>query len=250
MTKLYTQLANIYHEMYQSVFDYRREFLRADRVFRKYGVKSVLELGSGSGNLAKYFREGGYDYVGMDIARPMLRIAERLNPGARFVHGDMRRFRVARRFDAVLIAGRSFAYLTANDEVLAALRSIRRALKPGGVLLFDNFDARAIFGGDLRKPLRDTIRCGGMTVARTFWRTPNLATGWTWNLDAEYRVRRAGSTKTYRDRSVLRAFTPDELRVFLEMAGFSPVRIARRGAVVVTLALALVGPLPRHIPRM
>src|SRR5271166_3200594 len=98
--------------MYQSLFDYEREFRQCHAILGKHAAKSVLELGCGAGNLADYFLDKGYDYTGMDAARPMLEIAKRERPEARFVRGDMCRFSFPRRFDAVLIGGRSFTYMT------------------------------------------------------------------------------------------------------------------------------------------
>jgi len=55
MTKLYSTLANIYHEMYQHVFDYDIEYGFYDTILKKYKCKKILEIGCGSGMLARRF---------------------------------------------------------------------------------------------------------------------------------------------------------------------------------------------------
>ncbi|HLJ44677.1 MAG TPA: class I SAM-dependent methyltransferase [Bryobacteraceae bacterium] len=237
MTILYTKLAHVYHEMYQSIFDYRKDFRQWDSILKRYGSKRVLELGCGAGDLAKYFLRAGYVYTGMDLAQPMIDIARRETPEARFVCGDMRRFSLARKFDAVVIGGRSFTYMTANDDVQNALRCIRRALKAGGILAFDNFAAERIFE---TLPRRSTERIvfGEKIITRRSKTWANLGGGWTWNWDAAYMVRAEGKTRTFRDSCVLRAFTRDELQLFLSLAGFTPVRLKRSGAVILTVAKA------------
>src|SRR5262249_29605986 len=137
----------------------------------------------------------------------------------RFLRADMRRFSTRRKFDAVLISGRSFAYMTRNKDVLDALRSIKQALRPRGILVFDNLDATLILPG-LSKPVHDRVRIGQKTITRYSKRSLNLETGWTWNWDARYVIDDGARKKTIRDRSVLRAFTRDELRLFLSLAGF------------------------------
>jgi SAM-dependent methyltransferase len=72
MTRLYSKLALVYHEMYQSIFDYRKDFLRFQSILKKYHCKSVLELGCGTGMLAPYFLSAGYRYKGLDSSRAML----------------------------------------------------------------------------------------------------------------------------------------------------------------------------------
>lgn len=223
--------------MYQSIFDYKKEFRTVDKILRTYSVRKVLEIGCGAGNLASWFAAAGYDYTGMDSAKPMLRIALRENPEAHFLHGDMRQFTLRRKFDAVLVGGRTFTYMTSNEDVLSALRCIRRALRPKGVLVFDNFYAEAIFK-DLARPLRDDVRVGSKTISRLSKRKVNLRTGWTWNWDATYIVKGGPRQRIFRDHSVLRAFTQDELGLFLVLAGFTPLRFRRQGSVLLAVAQA------------
>lgn len=237
MPTLYTKLAEIYHEMYRSIFNYDKEFRTVHGILKTYSAKRVLEIGCGAGNLTSRFAAAGYNYTGMDSAKPMLRIARRDNPDALFLHGDMRRFSVRKKFDAVVVGGRTFTYMTSNADVLAALRCIRRALRPKGVLVFDNFNATAIFK-DLSRPLRQEVRVGTKTISRKSRRTMNLRTGWTWNWDATYVIKDGLRQRTFRDHSVLRAFTRDELELFLVMAGFTPIRFRRQGSVILAAAEA------------
>ena len=235
MQALYTKLAGLYHQMYQSIFDDDTEFRNAHRLLKPYSPKSVLEVGCGAGNLATRFSAAGYEYTGMDVAKPMLRIAARENPLATFLQGDMRRFTVKRKFDAIIVRGRSFTYMTRNEDVLSALHCFRKALRPRGVLVFDNFDAESIFT-DLARPLRDMVRVGDKTISRLSKRTPNLRTGWTWNWDATYVVKEGRKARTFRDRSVLRAFTPDELALFLRISGFTRIHLQRQHSVIEAVA--------------
>jgi SAM-dependent methyltransferase len=235
MPALYTKLAGLYHEMYQSIFDYRAQFRTAHAIFKAGSGRRVLELACGAGNLAPYFEAAGYDYTGIDAARPMLAIARREHPTTRFLRADMRHFTVRRKVDAVLIGGRSFSYMTSNEDVLNTLRCVRRSLRPHGTLVFDTFDATTVFE-TLSRPVRDVVHVGGKTISRVSRRTPNLRTGWTWNWDATYVIREGSRRRTIRDRSVLRAFTRDELTMFLTLAGFRSARVRKRGAIFLTAA--------------
>jgi predicted TPR repeat methyltransferase len=141
MTRLYSKWALVYHEMYQSIFDYRKDSLRFQSILKKYHCKSVLELGCGTGMLAPYFLSAGYRYKGLDSSRAMLAIARKQTPEAHFIQADMRRFSLRKKMDAVLVPGRTFSYMTTNQDMLAALSAIHKALKRKGILIFDSFEA-------------------------------------------------------------------------------------------------------------
>ena len=110
-----------------------------------------------------------------------------------------------------------------------------KALKRGGILVFDNFDAEAIFR-NFRTRSREKVKAGGKTFVRDSKMSMNLKTGWTWNWDAVYVVDNGKRKRTVRDRSVLQAFTRDELRLFLALVGFTPLRFTRRPGLILAVA--------------
>lgn len=224
-SKLYSQLARIYHEMYQTIFDYREEFRFYDGLMKKYNKSSVLEIGCGSGNLAPYFLEAGYEYVGLDLYGEMLEVAREHCPQAQFIQGDMRSLKLAQTFPAVIITGRSFAYMTTNSDVMSALESIHAVLEQDGILIFDNFRAEEIIP-NLKPESVQEIQCGENTYTRINKTQLNLETGWTWNWNATYHIDRPGEERqTIQDQAILRAFTLEELTLFLRLAHFHVLEV-------------------------
>jgi ubiquinone/menaquinone biosynthesis C-methylase UbiE len=118
MTKLYSTLASIYHEMYQHVFDYDKEYIFYDKILKRNNCHSILEVGCGSGMLARRFLKNGYKYLGVDLFNEMLNIARNeINVDA-FIQSDMRNLSFDQKFDSILITGRSLAYVTENKVSL------------------------------------------------------------------------------------------------------------------------------------
>src|SRR5262249_38726601 len=154
-------------------------------------------------------------------SKEMLAIAREGTPEGRFVLGDMRRFSLGKKVDAVMIVGRSVSYMTTNGDVQAALEAFHKALKPGGILVFDNFNATAMFM-NFGKRIKQAIRSGERRFERLSVCTPNRQTGWTFDWDATYWV---DGKRAFRDKSVLRCFTPDEIRLFLALAGFETLAV-------------------------
>ena len=226
MSKLYSKMARIYHEFYQSIFDYKKEFKEYDSILKKHRSKKILEVACGSGNLALPFINAGYDYCGLDNSSGMLKLAKQTAPSAHFVKGDMRDIRLKERFDAILITGRSFTAMTANKDVLACLRSVNSHLNKDGILVFNNFDALSIFS-DFRPDWEQKVRFGNRSYLRVSKSTPLLDRGWMWNWKATYHISEDGKTKIVKDQMILRAFTEDELKLFLKLTGFKTLKIFR-----------------------
>lgn len=235
MSKTYTSLAQAHHDLYGSFSDYDLEFRQYERILRRWRCKRVLELGCGSGNLARRFVDGGYDYVGLDLSRPFISMARKLVPRAKLVRGDMRSFTLRPRFDAVLITGRTFTHMTNNTDALAALRCVRSALRPGGMLVFDNFDAGTIFTNK-RRHFVTKASVGDRHYTRVGVNTMLPERGWIWRWSTVWTIKTKERKRAIRDQCLLRAFTPDEIRLLLGLSGFEHVRTSKRGACLLTIA--------------
>ena len=236
MQKLYSELAQVYYEMYNSLFDYEKEFKFYDPYLQKYKCKSVLELGCGNGNLAPYFQESNYDYTGSDISFEMLEIALKIHPTTDFINGDMRTFHFTKKFDSIIIQGRSFCYMTNNDDVMKTLTSIHKTLNENGILIFDNFNAKD-FLSNFKKEHEHSVTYKNRKYKRLSFNSLNLKTGWTWNWKATYYIEEEGKeTKIINDESVLRAFTKDEICLFLKINNFEVLEIIQDNAALCIIA--------------
>jgi SAM-dependent methyltransferase len=110
----------------------------------------TLELGCGSGRVTIPLAEAGVDIVGLDRSAAMLRLATDKRAALpadvrrrlRFVEGDMTDFRIGRRFGFVFAAFRVFMALPDATAQRSSLETIRRHLRPGGLLAIDVFDPR------------------------------------------------------------------------------------------------------------
>ena len=219
MTKLYSILAEVYHEMYQHVFDYDVEFRFYDTILKNANCHKILEIGCGSGMLARRFLENGYDYLGLDLYNEMLDIARREVKSDRFVKGDMRNITFDSQFDAVLITGRSIAYVAENLGIISTLKGVCNSLIDKGLLVFGVFDAKQIFDnfGDFEQ----NIEHGNKKIRRISHLERNLATGWTWDWTAKYIIQQESKVFECEDITTLRAFTRDEIELFLNLSGFN-----------------------------
>lgn len=227
MTQLYSTLAGIYHEMYQHVFDYEKEFSFYDSVLKSNNCKKILEIGCGSGMLARLFLKNGYDYLGLDLFNEMLEIARAEVKSDRFVQGDMRNLSLSEQFDSVMITGRSISYVIDNKGLMDTFTGIHKILKDDGSFIFGVFEANGIF--DKLQDFEQSFDLGHKKIRRISKLKKNLETGWTHDWDAKYIIEENGKISMYRDLTTLRSFTKDEIILFMKLTDFKIKEIIEEG---------------------
>lgn len=100
--------------------------------------RRILDVGCGTGSLACLLARRGLDVVGVDPASASLEVA-RGKPGAdrvTWVHADAAGVPAVDADVAVMTGNVAQVFLT-DDDWLVALRSMRAALRPEGVLVFE-----------------------------------------------------------------------------------------------------------------
>jgi SAM-dependent methyltransferase len=127
---------------------------------RRAGIRRglVVDLGCGSGILARALTDAGYDVLGVDLSPDMLRIAARNAPMATFTRGSLLDVDIPPCV-AVTAIGECFNYVFDPRNTPAALsrvfRRIHGALQPGGFLLCDVAGPGRVGQGQVRQALYD-----------------------------------------------------------------------------------------------
>lgn len=126
------------HVDYAEWADYVHELLRKHAAGP---VETVLELGCGTGAFAGQLQpQGPYRYTATDVSEAMLTEARDLlddEGDIVFEHADFRGFKVTEPVDAVLLLYDGLNYLLTDEDVQAMFETVRTALEPGGLFVFD-----------------------------------------------------------------------------------------------------------------
>jgi SAM-dependent methyltransferase len=109
------------------------------------GAVSLLELGCGTGRLARLLAGHGLTVSGVDLSESMLGEANRQQvtlPGEQATRlsyhlGDVRTVRLPLRFDAVISLFHVMSYQQSDDDLQAAFETAATHLSPGGLFIFD-----------------------------------------------------------------------------------------------------------------
>lgn len=193
-------------------------------------VRRILDLGCGTGNHILPLAQRGYEVVGVDhsesmLARARSKAANSLYNGrSTFYQGDIRTVDLQQHFDAVLMMFAVLGYQLENPDALSALRTARRHLRSGGLLIFDVWYGPAVLHQRPSERVKVIPSPEGQIL--------RVASG---ELDirrhlckVHFRVwRLAGDRLVSKTEEIhpMRYFFPLELNLFLECSGFTPVRV-------------------------
>ncbi len=181
----------------------------------------VVDLGSGSGILARILTDAGYDVVGVDISDDMVRLAARHAPRARFVRAPLLDFDIPPCVALTAIGevlNYAFDPRTGRDHLAALFRRMSASLQPGGIVLFDVAGPGRAGPSGRRETFADadtwTIRAVAEEDAdhTTLVRSIMLVT------------RDGDGYRRHDERHVLRLYRSDDVEEALRAAGFTDLR--------------------------
>jgi SAM-dependent methyltransferase len=180
----------------------------------------VLDLCCGPGRHSVELARRGMLVTGVDRTRPYLRRARR--KAARegleidFVEQDMREPLGQARYDVALNMFTSFGYFASPSDDLRVAANLRRALKPGGVLLMDTIGKEILARGWQPRDWAELPEGGFLLQQR------HLSQGWSW-IENRWVLIREGQVEEYTIGH--RLYAASELAGLLRSVGFASVQI-------------------------
>jgi SAM-dependent methyltransferase len=190
------------------------EFILREAGSRGFPGRDVLELGSGTGNLAIPLFRLGYRLTGIDGSAEMLAVAHAKEPAIDWWLADFESFVLERRFGLALSVFDSLNNLTSPEQFLATAERVHEHLVPGGLFLFD---VNTSLG------LRDLWEGGQVEgwAGEVFYR-------WRHSFDPERGLARVEAfcdtgRRSFTEVHYERPFDADEVERLLGRAGFADV---------------------------
>ncbi len=154
---VFKEYARFYDSIYENK-NYSEECQFVDQIMKRFAgkpVKSLLDVGCGTGSHALILNDMGYEITGVDLSEEMLAIAKS-KVGDReisLIRQDLRTLDLGHRFDSAIAMFAVMGYQTTNHDFEKALKSVRKQLYFGGVFTFDVWFGPAILN---QKPKEQT----------------------------------------------------------------------------------------------
>ena len=139
-TEFYDRFASKYDVMISDK-RYDEDLPFFNSIFKKHGVKSVLDCSCGTGKHVIKFSQLGFEATGSDVSIEMInkakRNAESLGTDADFFQADFKRLTDVfyKKFDCVVCLGNSLNHELEEKGILSALRSMYEVLRNKGVVI-------------------------------------------------------------------------------------------------------------------
>lgn len=128
---------------YSEVKDYERECDALEKIFakfRKEKIRSILDVGCGTGHHAIILSNRNYIVTGIDMSKVMVRKAEENarmeKTNVEFFSQDVRKMRLERKFNCAIMS-EVFPHLLTQADIDGALSSLNQHLDEEGLFIFD-----------------------------------------------------------------------------------------------------------------
>ena len=218
------KFAELYDLFYEKHWDYNQIASLFEKHLKKHKIKKILEVGGGSGRLSKILEKKGFSITALDSSKKLVKVFRKMNPSIKIICGDIRNIDIKDKFDAVILAGRTFTHFTKEEDIKKTLNSFNKALKNRGILIFDNFKADKMSKKEIFKP-KEVIRNGGLKLTRTsklkiVSKRPTIVR-WFYSFKIDGK-----NSKVYSSCDIIRGFTKKELEGFLKQAHFEVLEFA------------------------
>lgn len=131
----YKSLADLY-DLVNSNKNYSFEVKFLNEILRDENVRTVLDVGCGTGTHISLLEKLGYICDGVDLNFEMLEVAEKKVKGNLY-QGNMIDFSLGQKYDAIICMYAAFNHLIREHEVIYALDNFKTHLNKRGVILLD-----------------------------------------------------------------------------------------------------------------
>ncbi len=226
-----------YYDLLYKDKDYKAETEYIINLINKYSINekntnkskdgdrpkiSILELGCGTGKHAHELNIRGFDVFGIDFSESMLVKAKQL--GIKCDLGDVRTYRVERKFDTVISLFHILSYQIKDEDINQFFQTAYGHLPEKGLLIFDTWYKPAVLFQKPEKRIKE-LENDEIIVKRYCSPDINLENSIVAvNYIIEITNKETKEKKTIEETHLMRYFSQEEIKTFARNNGFKILR--------------------------
>lgn len=181
---------------------------------RRPDVDSLLDIACGTGSHLRHFALLCPRVEGLELAPDMLDVARRRLPGVPLHEGDMRAFRLPRRFALVTCMFSSIGHLRTDADLTATLERFAAHLRPGGVIVVEPWWFPDTFLSGY--VAAEVVKTDGRSISRT---SHSVRDNDISRIEVHYVVADADGVRHFVDRHEITLFTRAQYEAAFTSAG-------------------------------
>lgn len=215
-----------YYDLFYRKKNYKKECAFLQSILRAYGpsaLKTILDLGCGTGGHLVPLAQRGYQLTGVDHSQAMLNVAQKKirenGIKAQLLKAELSNFRLRKKFDFIISMFSVMDYLIRDVDFKAALACVRDHMKKSSLFVFDFWNAKAV--EKLYSPeKRQIFRVGDKILERSSI-TKIFPARRICQVNYLCRLLERKQIKvTFQEKHVVRYFFLEEMARLLKAAGF------------------------------
>jgi 2-polyprenyl-3-methyl-5-hydroxy-6-metoxy-1,4-benzoquinol methylase len=198
----YGLLAKYYDQLYSNK-DYKKETNFLTDILSKYRVKTILDVGCGTGNHMQLLEQKNYICTGLDISDDMLQTAKTKVKGP-LHQGNIIDFNLSTKYDAIICMYAVFNHLIKEEDAIKALQAFSNHLYSDGIIIID------LHNPSISGKKEDIVNGIGRKMV--------------WDYDSKTRIEKTSITynidnKILEDSHIFRIYSVDEINDFIKTTG-------------------------------
>jgi SAM-dependent methyltransferase len=224
----FTNNYSLYYDLLYKEKEYKKEANYIESLIKEFSpsTTSLIELGSGTGNHAKFLCDCGFSVVGLERSPEMVSISNDKNiVGFKAITANIIDFNLLHTFDAAISLFHVISYLNLNKDLVSCFNNVHKHLKNNGIFIFDVWFTPAVYsqGTDTRiKRINDS----SIEIIRIAESTSNTSNN---VVDVQFDIiiksNKTDLQEVYREHHFMRHFSIPEIELLASQSGFHILKV-------------------------
>lgn len=225
MESTFKKYSQFYDLLYKDK-NYQQEVDYVDKLMKANGknIKSILDLGCGTGIHAEMLYDKGYDICGVDLSEEMLiearESAKKSNKKIEYNCSNITDFNIDKKYDVVTSLFHVISYLNSNEDLLKTFKNIKNHLHKGGLFIFDFWYGPGVLSDKpttrIKRVEDEEIKCVRLTESILY----NELNCVDVNFELFINDKKSNKTEITRETHRMRYFFDKELELISDLVGF------------------------------